>query len=235
MGIDILIPVLNRPGHVRPLVDSITQATGSEHAIWFICSRGDLAQIAAVREAGLEPLVFHSAPGPADFARKINWAYTQTTAPWLFQGADDIRFGPGWDVEALAIARKTGARVIGTNDLHNPAVKSGRHSTHTLFARSYIEEHGGTFDGSGEVFHIGYDHQYVDNEFVETAKYRGEWAFSARSVVEHFHPHWGNASMDTTYRKATRRTIQDRRLYRDRMFSLTGNTSGRRARYSSRG
>ena len=33
--------------------------------------------------------------------------------------------------------------MIGTNDKHNPSVRRGIHSTHTLFARSYIEERPG--------------------------------------------------------------------------------------------
>jgi hypothetical protein len=35
--------------------------------------------------------------------------------------------------------------------------------------------------------------------------------------VEHFHPHWGNAESDPTYRKAMRRSVADRNLYRERM------------------
>ena len=231
MGIDILIPVLRRPGHVSPLVESIRSATSTEHTIWFICTRGDTAEIDAVREAGLEPLIHPEPAGKANFARKINWAFDQTQDEWVFQGADDIRFSAGWDSAALLIARRTGARVIGTNDLHNPAVLRGRHSTHTLFRRDYILERGGTFDDSGRVFHEGYDHQFVDNEFVETAKARAEWQFSQRSVVEHFHPHWGNATTDATYRKATRQTIHDRNLFSQRLSQIRGG-SGRRRRYT---
>lgn len=235
MGIDLLIPVLDRPHKVAPLVESITACTKSEHAIFFICSRDDEPEIAAVREAGLEPLVYHSAPGRGDFAKKINWAFEQTSGEWFFQGADDIRFRPGWDVQALVIARRARCSVIGTNDMHNPAVRRHQHSTHTLIRRSYIEEQGGTFDGSGRVFHEGYDHQYVDNEFIALAKKRGEFAFASRSLVEHFHPHWGNATMDATYLKATRKTMQDRRLFRERMSAMGLELpADRRARYSSR-
>jgi hypothetical protein len=54
-------------------------------------------------------------------------------------------------------------------------------------------------------------------ELVEVAKRRGEWAFAKRAVVEHFHPHWGNADSDPTYIKAMRSTAHDRRLYMQRM------------------
>jgi hypothetical protein len=229
--IDILIPVLRRPRNVTPLLESL-EVTKSEHRIFFICTRGDHEQIAAVEEAGYEPLIHPEKAGVGNFARKINWAFDQTDAEWVFQGADDLRFRRGWDTAALATAMKRKASVIGTNDMHNPGVRKGLHSTHTLIRRSYIEEHGGTFDDSGRIFHEGYDHQYVDNEFIETAKMRGVWAFARNSIVEHLHPHWGNADMDWTYRKATRQSMADRRLYFERMSVMLGNR--RRGRYSSR-
>lgn len=221
--IDILIPVLERPGHVPLLVESIAAATKNEHRVYFICSRGDTAEIEAVQAVGLKPLVYHSAPGPGDFACKINWAFDQTDSEWVFQGADDIRFGIDWDVYALKVADRTRASVIGTNDLHNGAVKRGNHSTHTLIRRSYIEVQGGTADDSGRVFHEGYDHWFVDNELVETAKARKAWAFSRHSVVEHFHPYWGNALMDATYHKAMRSTERDKRLFLERLPLMRGS------------
>ena len=232
--IDLYIPVLGRPANVAPLIESIRENTRSEHAIYFICSKNDLPQIAEVRGCGLEPLIAPWSAGRADFAKKINWAFDQTDSEWFFQGADDIRFCKGWDVFCLAIARQKRAGVIGTNDLHNPGVLRGEHSTHTLIRRSYIEQHGGTFDDTGKVFHEGYDHQYVDNEFIALAKMRGQFAFAEKAIVEHFHPHWGNARRDTTYQKAMRRTMADRRLFRERLSLMTGGRLPRRARYSSR-
>ena len=73
--------------------------------------------------------------------------------------------------------------------------------------------YGGTFDGSGAVFSEAYDHQWVDNEFLELAKRRGKWAFAERSVVEHLHPVWGLAEWDDTYNKAFRETTEDQALF----------------------
>lgn len=227
--IDILIPVLGRPRNVTPLLESL-QVTKADYRVFFICTPSDYQQIREVEEAGLEPLIHPEKAGPGNFAKKINWAFDRTDGEWIFQGADDLRFRRDWDIHALASAKKTKKSVIGTNDLHNPAVLRGLHSTHTLIRRSYIEEYGGTFDDTGRVFHEGYDHQYVDNEFIETAKRRKQWVFSRNSVVEHLHPHWGNAAMDLTYKKATRRSNADRRLYMERMSLGTA----RQRRYSSR-
>jgi hypothetical protein len=214
--IDVLVPVLRRPWNAQPLVDS-AQNTAGEYRLIFICSLNDHEQIAACHVTGAEVWVTDWKAGRGDFARKINWAYERSDAEWFFQGADDIRFGERWDEHALQTARTTGRRVIGTNDLHNPNVRRQRSSTHTLIARSYIEVYGGTKDDTGRVFCELYDHQYVDNEFIETAKVRNEWAFSKDSIVEHLHPHWGLAEMDHTYLKATRQTMADRRLYQTRM------------------
>jgi hypothetical protein len=214
MGIDVLIPVLGRPVNARKVATSL-QNTHSAYNLVFICSPGDSAQIEASKRFG-DVLVVDWAPGKGDFAKKINTAFRETDSEWVFQGADDITFAEKWDLHALRVAGDR-FRVIGTNDLHNPAVKAGKHSTHTLFARSYVEERPATVDESDLVFWEGYDHQFCDMEFIEVAKRRNEWAFAKRAVVEHFHPHWGNAEGDPTYTKAMRSTNHDRRLYMTRM------------------
>jgi hypothetical protein len=215
--IDILIPVLGRPRNVTPLLESL-KVTQTPYQVFFICSPGDTPQIEACLQTGHQTWIAPWEAGRGDFAKKINWAFRQTHSEWLFQGADDICFHGGWDTRALQVARHKDRQVIGTNDLHNSLVKRGGTSTHTLFTRRYIEEQGGTLtDGPGVVFHEGYDHQFVDMEFCEVAKRRGVWAFSKQSIVEHFHPHWGNADEDATYVKADRHRSHDMRLYRKRM------------------
>ena len=210
--IDILIPCLRRPQNAIPLALSAT-FTLSPYRLVFICSPRDSQQISACTDTGAEVMIVDWSPGPADYARKINHGYRETSSEWVFQGADDIRFTEGWDTEALACDK----RVIGTNDLHNPSVLRGRGSTHSLIARSYIEELGGTEDGSGDILCELYDHQYVDRELIEVARRRGEFISCLTSVVEHFHPHWGNAERDSTYTKAWRQTGADHRLFRKRL------------------
>lgn len=217
--IAILCPVLGRPQNAGPFYESCA-GTRAEHKVYFICSPGDSEEIAACRATGATVLIVSWNPGPADFAKKINWAFDQTDEEWLFQAADDIRFTPKWDVHALAMALRKNASVVGTNDLGNPSVKRGRHSTHTLIRREYIERWGGTVDGSGKVFSELYDHQWTDNEFIMTASHRREFVFSRNSIVEHFHPHWGKSDMDATYEKATRSSESDMLLYRERSKML---------------
>lgn len=211
--IAILVPVLGRPRRARPLVTNIRKMTSVEHRILFLCSPGDDAEIAAVLKTSADFIVVDWAPGPGDFARKINYGYRLTQEPFIQIGADDLVFHRGWDTAALILAEETGMGVIGTNDLHNPRVVSGRHSTHPLIRRSYIEEQGGTVDHTGDIFSEGYDHQYVDDELVLTAKMRGQWAFAEHSHVEHKHPYFGLAKVDDTYRKALQETRADHRLF----------------------
>lgn len=217
--IAILCPVLNRPHHVTPFLGSASQ-TRSEYRVYFICSPGDRDEIAACKNTDAEVLIVPFEPGRADFAKKINWAFDQTDEEWIFQAADDIRFSEKWDVHALLAAKRRNALVVGTNDLGNPNVVRGRHSTHTLFRRSYIEDYGGTVDNSGRVFSEVYDHQWCDNEFVQTALFRRVFAFARNSFVEHFHPHWGKAEMDATYSKAMRETKSDMLLFKQRFKLL---------------
>jgi glycosyltransferase involved in cell wall biosynthesis len=235
--IDILIPVLRRPHNAQKVVDSIRASTTSEYRIWFVCSHRDKPQIDACDQTGAEVILVSWNAGAGDYAKKINLGYLLLDGEWLFQGADDILFRPGWDVAALQVAQRSGKRVIGTNDLHNPSVKKGTHSTHSLIARAYVDARFATVDESDPVLFEGYDHQYVDLELIEVAKRRKEFAFAAQAVVEHFHPHWGNAESDPTYRKAFRRTVADRQLYAQRLGIKRASTRqqlkrNRQARYT---
>jgi hypothetical protein len=212
-AVDVLVPVLGRPNRAAPLLASLR---ASERDVRLravlICSAGDVDEIAACEAA--EPdelLVAPWKPGSGDYARKVNWAAERSSSPWLFLGADDLAFHPGWAETAIRQGEATPARVVGTNDLGNPHVRRGIHSTHSLVARSYLEV--GLADGRPGLLYEGYDHQYVDNELVETAKWRREWAFAAGAVVEHLHPHWGKAETDATYEKALSRTPDDRALF----------------------
>jgi hypothetical protein len=194
----IAIPVLGRAHQIEPLLSNIASATTVEHQVVLVCTPTDIEGKEACETSGAKTLVAAWWPGPQDFARKINHVYRETEGEWIFQGATDIEFSPGWDIAALEAA-ESGALVIGTNDEGNPSVISGNHSTHTLVARSYCDDPGASMDGPGTVFSVQYEHNFTDQELVSLAKSRGVWAFSPRSIVRHDHPHWGRAPMDKTY------------------------------------
>ena len=210
--IDILVPVLGRPRNAAPLVESIRDSTrGVTHCIIFLCSPGDDAQIDQALQWGDVVIVVTHQPEGGDYARKINIGIKDSKMPWILMGSDDLHFEPGWAEEALEVAEQTGKRVIATNDMANPEVMRGRHATHPLVARSYIEEYG-TIDAEG-FYCEEYDHQCVDVEATETAQARDEFAFAKNSIVRHMHPIFNRAvEMDQTYRKALEHGQRDRDL-----------------------
>lgn len=221
MGIEIvvIVPVLNRPERVMPLIESYEAAAGVQTQLLFVVSASDQPELDAIADARATSISVDWEPGPGDYARKINFA-TACSDIWdsefIFAGADDLAFHECWDVCALEVAKETGAGMVGTNDLGNGLVMRGEHSTHSLFRRSYIEEQGASWDGPGTVYSEAYDHQQVDVEAVVVAKSRGLWAFSPGSIVEHLHTFWGKAPKDSTYKKALAHGSEDARLFQQR-------------------
>jgi len=223
----VVVPVLNRPERVVPLIESLDASLVHHEAVlYFVVSQHDHDERAALWDAGAAGLVVPWKRERGDYARKVNHAVRLTDEPWLFFGADDLRFEKGWLDIALTFASRWSKRVIGTNDLGNSEVKAGRHSTHSHVARSYIEEWG-TADQPGVALHEGYDHQFVDNEFIETARHRGQFVHVPSCVVEHLHPHWGKGPVDDTYRMALAETKRDRELFRSRRHLWRGGRTQR--------
>lgn len=211
----LLIPVLDRPRRVLPLVESAAEATNRAGSIpVFICSPGDDAEIRAVVDAQAELIIVPWEAGKGDYARKLNHAMPLCAeaydAEWLFLGADDLLFQSRWLDRCLDRNRRTGACVIGTNDLGNSRTVAGHHSTHSLVHRDYLE--CGSVDGP-ELLHEGYWHNYVDDEFVQTAMWRNTYSHARDARVEHLHPDWGKGGMDDTYRRGKAHFNDDRAYY----------------------
>jgi glycosyltransferase involved in cell wall biosynthesis len=218
-GIAVLVPVLRRPHRARPLVDSVHDATVVPHRIVFLATAGDDPMIDACHETG--ELVHVIPPNRVgDYAVKVNTGLRITDEPFLFTGADDLRFHRGWDLAALELMADPAIGVVGTQDLCNGRTLRGEHATHFLVRRRYAVELG-TIDERGKIFHEGYPHEWVDDELVGTAKHRAAWAFADGSVVEHLHPAVGKAPTDALYdaqrarmRQGHSRFLRRRRLWR---------------------
>lgn len=210
-GVAVIVPVLGRPHHIAPLVESLA-GTPEAHVV-FGCSPGDIEVIATIKDLGHDMFIVDG-PKPGDYARKINTGYRLTDEPHLFLGASDIRFHDGWYTAATAeIEGRVG--VVGTNDLGSRRVMAGNHSTHSLVTRKYVDDLG-TIDRAGQVLHEEYPHEFVDDEFVQTAMHRNAFAFAFDSIVEHLHPAWGKAPTDALYEQTPLRMRQGRRIYRRR-------------------
>jgi glycosyltransferase involved in cell wall biosynthesis len=203
--------MLGRPHRVRPVAESAT--TDPRVRLLFLCSPDDLEVRTEIDAAGYDHHVV-AGPFPGDYARKINVGYQVTTDPLLFLAADDLLFHPGWLEAALAVLGP-GIGVVGTNDLGSRRVMAGEHSTHSLVTRAYADEFG-TIDQPGLVLCEEYPHEYVDDELVQTAMFRGAWAFAADSHVEHLHPNWSKAPMDALYAGQRDRMRLGHRVYQRR-------------------
>jgi hypothetical protein len=214
--IAVLVPALGRPERVAPFRESWESASRVEGSLLWIVSPGDEATMAACAVAGVSCVEATFPLAGGDYARKINLGVDLTLEPWVFQAGDDLRFHDGWDEEALRIGQSNpAAYVVGTNDLGNPLVKAGKHATHSLIARDYIEEQG-TIDEPGKALHEGYWHCWVDNELIETAKARRAYWAARRSKVEHLHHIWRKGRNDATYRRGQERYHEDHLLFLER-------------------
>lgn len=216
MTVAVLIPVLGRPERVEPLLASL-YSSWEEAPLWpiFLASEGDRDELDAIAAADGSPHVM-ILPGerqPGDYARKINMGIRwlrEAEVKWAFLGADDLCFCHGWADRAIAASAST-FDVVGTNDLGNPEVTRGQHSTHSLVHVSYLGR--GTIDEPRALLHEGYRHNWVDTEFVQTAQSRGAYVKAFDSMVEHLHPHWGKGDLDATYQLGLADYDEDRRLF----------------------
>lgn len=208
MTVAVLVPVLRRPQNVKPLLDSIHKATPEPYRVVFIADPGDTDEIDAVRAHGGELLEYGG-----NYAAKINHAVRNTSEPLLFLAADDLHFHPGW-LDACHRKLTAGIGVVGTNDLGNLRTIRGEHSTHSLVTREYAEQ--GTIDDPSRLLHEGYPHEFVDDEFVQTAIFRGAFAHATDAIVEHLHPNWGKAPTDALYNAQRKRMRAGRGIYSQR-------------------
>lgn len=202
----ILIPAM-RPAKLAPLLANITEATPEPHTVYFIATP-ELAH-AADRMGdltGAHPILDEG----GSWAKRINLGYRETTEPYLFLGAEDVLFHPGWLSAALAVMDDG---VVVVNDLHNP------HGTMALVARSYADL--GTIDGESGILHEGYRHNYPDTECWGTAHHRGRLARCPESIVEHLHHEAGKAEIDEVYRIGLAAWHEDTTVYNSRLHLWT--------------
>ena len=211
--IAVLVPVLSRPHRVRSLVESFRAATSpADAAIYFVAQHSDAEEVAAIRAAGLEPVLVSDED--RSWARKINRAFERTRETWMLLAADDLRFHAGW-VDSVRRLLSVHEGVIGTNDLGNPSTMQGVSSTHPLVRRKYAEVCG-TIDERNRVLHEGYDHNFADSELVNTAKRRGLYVHSFGCRIEHLHPAWGKGDWDAVYARGQQTYHQDGELFSSR-------------------
>ena len=197
-----LIPVLNRPRNVVPLVESWL-ASGTPGRLVFIVEVDDVAELQVVEAVTsfkgvdrLEVVDAHTWP------EKINVGIQTVDADWYLCAADDVRFIAGWWAATKKHRDDPEIGVIGTNDSFdgsgNPRVWAGDHTVHPLVRQSYAR--GPNLDG-GPFCVEDVKHWFSDDLIVAVAKYRKAWAYCPGAVIEHLHPFWRTKEIawDDTY------------------------------------
>lgn len=217
--VTVIVPVVGRPQNAERFMRSLRASTGLADVI-VVCEEGDDDTEQAWLDTDADMVIVSEAKS---FPDKVNKAFGFIEdTPWIFLAGDDVVFRPAWLDHAVATAKATGAKVVGTNDLANKRVMAGEHATHMLIATDYVREVGSSWDGPGVVCHGGYRHWFVDDEIVTAAKQRDVWAHSPHSIVEHMHPIAGKAEVDETYRKGERHAKKDQALYVERLRANIG-------------
>lgn len=228
MNAVVLVPVLNRPQRVAPLVESFLAHSPARARLAFVSNIGDDDEWDAIIEVCSEGRieVMLTAADRTTYPQKINdatvWSANDPNGaePLVVCAADDVQFTHGW-LDAIEACIAPGIGVIGTRDGGvNPRVARGTHSCHSAVLRSYIDEHGGS-DTPGEVLHEGYRHTHCDDELVQTARARRAFVMS-EAVLEHLHPYAKTAPMDDTYRLGMASIEQDKRLWARRRRRILG-------------
>jgi glycosyltransferase involved in cell wall biosynthesis len=215
----VLVPVLNRPQNVAPLVESFLAHCPPDSRLDFLVSAYDTAEMDEILVQHVNNIgrVWFWHPVGTSWPKRINYGVAHVDADWYLCAADDITFTEGW-WEATEQARGQGYGVIGTNDsatgTGNPAVATQAHTCHPLVARWYVDL--GTWDRPGQIACEDYHHWYVDNEIVVTAKYRQAWCYVKEAILEHHHPYWkgvDNVPWDDTYTLGESRANEDKRTW----------------------
>lgn len=219
----VIVPVLGRPHHAKTFMESLRANTPKGAVQVYAVPECQPIDTGTTLAWQCEPNVCVMEPdaGTHTFAQKVAWAYENTDEPYLLLVGSDVVFHPWWFQRAMKVAAK-GFGLVATNDLGNRAVMEGRHATHPLIARRYVEEKGASWDGPGHIVHTGYGHCFIDNEWSVKAIMDGEFAFARTSVIEHAHPYWGKAEMDDTYRKGEATVKADELLFRERCKKYAG-------------
>lgn len=205
----ILVPMLGRPWHVKPLLHSINE-TVPDARVLFIVTPDDETVITKLDKISAE-YIFVEYNEIGDYARKINTGFRHTTEPLIFTGASDLYFHKNWFERATALLSPT-VHVIGTNDMGLDRTINGTHSTHSLVTREYVDKYG-LIDEPGKVLCEDYIHEFCDDELVQTAIARKAWAWSGQSFVEHMHPIHGKGVWDASYTKDRERMARSGAIY----------------------
>lgn len=197
MQIAVLIPTFKRVAKLKPLLENFSRFS-TQSNLYFIVEPSDTETIAALD--GLKSSFnFKVLQVKGEYVAAINFAYKNTTEPFIFCGADDIFFSQGWEDKLLEVMKDESINVTGGVD-DWACSKSGVHISHPLLRRSYCLEQGASWGGNTqELYYSGYKHYQCDIEMENLALTRGCLRVCKNCTIEHIHFVNGKAPHDFTY------------------------------------
>jgi hypothetical protein len=206
----VLIPAM-RHQLLAGLVANIEATTPEPHRIYVMTNRERCARALE----GLDVTLWRDRLRP--WGHRLNSMYRRTTEPYLFLGADDVRFHPRWLAAAMGRMRQVDG-VVAVNDLLNPA------GTLALVSRRYLDEESGCMDRPRTVIFPGYRHNFSETELFWTARRRGRFAYAGDAVVEHLHFSRGPSGIphDEVYALGGSSWGHDETLYNSRRHLFGG-------------
>lgn len=208
MSTDILIPTFRRANRLPRVIEN-ARACSPGCGVIIIGEASDPDTRAAALATGAK---YCDNQGPASYAGAINTGAAHSEADWIFTGADDLEFTPGWFARCAQSMQDIAVDVIGTNDGDWPATATGASASHMLVRRQYIDQRGGAADAvRGQVLHDGYGHYCVEQELVFTAQARGRYAHCADAMVLHKPERTDAKAAQNEARRAKDRALYDSR------------------------
>jgi len=208
-SVAIFIPTYKRAGRLLKVYENAKNSSPLVTGVYFIVEKDDQESIDVLKNHRLKYFINDRSKGSAG---AHNSAYLKTTEKYFFTGSDDFDFKPGW-LEKCLEKMVDPIKVVGTNDLHNPDVLSGKYATQFLVDRDYIKKRSGVFDEENLILSESYIHNWADREFFETAKLRNVFTHCLEAQVEHLHWAWGLSPKDETYARQDGSGNHDIRLY----------------------
>jgi hypothetical protein len=204
--VGILIPSLNRPQNLGPLIDNIHATAGHPHTLHFAVS--DPESIAILTELGEHFITDDGDTWP----NRVNALYHATDESRFYVGCgDDDWHYDGW-LRTMLDCFTDGIEVVFAHCLHTMVI-----------TRRYIQEQSGCVDVPDVVIWPGYTHCYSEWEFGCVATMRHVVATCPIDTVEH-HRHRASgtdcqlalAPYDATYKRGDDSLLADQAKFDQR-------------------
>lgn len=198
----ILIPAM-RVQHFERIVANIADVTPQPHFIyWMVSAQEEVDELDS-----LDQLYFRDDGGT--WGGRLNHMFHHTSEPYVFLGADDLKWHPRWLEHAMSAMKRVDG-VVSVNDQWQ------LQGTSALVSRHYINSMSGCMDEDDVLIHPGYTHHGSETELFETAARRGRYAYCAESVVEHLHFIVNKSEDDEVYALGASRTAYNVALFQKR-------------------